>query len=107
MARNERRITRRDFLKTGITAVPMVGFGLQASVALRSSTAGQDRPKNVLIFITDQQRAVQHFPNGWEEENLRGLTRLKKHGLSFERAFTNACMCSPARSTLISGFFPA
>ena len=107
MARNERRITRRDFLRTGITAVPMVGFGLQASAALRSSTAGQDRPKNVLLFITDQQRAVQHFPDGWEEQNLLNLTRLKKNGLSFEKAFTNACMCSPARSTLMSGYFPA
>ena len=25
----------------------------------------------------------------------------------FENAFTNACMCSPARSTLMSGYFPA
>ena len=107
MAQNERRITRRDFLKTGIAAVPIAGLGLQASAALKSSIAGQGRPKNVLIFITDQQRAVQHFPDGWEEENLLNLTRLKKNGLSFQRAFTNACMCSPARSTLMSGFFPA
>src|ERR1044072_10002283 len=35
------------------------------------------------------------------------MRRLRKHGLSFERAFTNACMCSPARSTLMSGYFPA
>jgi choline-sulfatase len=96
MAQNEGRITRRDFLKAGVAAAPIVGLGLQASAALKSSIAAQDRPKNVLIFITDQQRAVQHFPDGWEEQNLRGLTRLKKHGLSFERAFTNACKCSPA-----------
>ena len=35
------------------------------------------------------------------------MRRLQRHGLSFERAFTNACMCSPARSTLMSGYFPA
>ena len=35
------------------------------------------------------------------------MRRLKRHGLSFERAFTNACMCSPARSTLMSGYLPA
>jgi arylsulfatase A-like enzyme len=35
------------------------------------------------------------------------MRRLRQHGLSFERAFTNACMCSPARSTLMSGYFPA
>ncbi len=64
-------------------------------------------PKNVVLFITDQERAIQHFPDGWEEQNLPGMTRLKANGLSFERAFTNACMCSPARSTLMTGFFPA
>lgn len=65
------------------------------------------RGMNVLLFITDQQRATQHFPPGWEEENLPGMQRLKKHGLSFERAFCNACMCSPSRATLMTGFFPA
>jgi choline-sulfatase len=35
------------------------------------------------------------------------MTRLQKHGMLFDNAFTNACMCSPARSTLMSGFFPA
>ena len=38
---------------------------------------------------------------------MPGLTRLQQHGMTFENAFTNACMCSPARSTLMSGYFPA
>jgi len=62
---------------------------------------------NILVFLTDQQRAVQHFPPGWSKRNLPGATRLQQHGLTFENAFTNACMCSPARSTLMSGYFPA
>src|SRR5258708_9763905 len=35
------------------------------------------------------------------------LFRSQEHGMLFEHAFTNACMCSPARSTLMSGYFPA
>ena len=62
---------------------------------------------NVLLFLTDQQRAIQHFPPGWSRRNLPGMTRLQEHGIHFENAFTNACMCSPARSTLMSGYFPA
>jgi arylsulfatase A-like enzyme len=62
---------------------------------------------NVLLFITDQQRAIMHFPKNWEKQNLPGLHRLKQHGLSFERAFCNACMCSPSRATLFTGLFPA
>src|ERR1041384_6482230 len=61
---------------------------------------------NVVMFITDQERAIQHFPPGWARENLPGLTRLQRHGVSFERAFTNSCMCSPARTTLMTAFFP-
>ena len=62
---------------------------------------------NVVLFITDQNRAVQHFPPGWSKQNLPGMTRLERHGLKFENAFTNACMCSPARSTMATGYFPA
>lgn len=62
---------------------------------------------NVLVFITDQQRAIQHFPKGWAKKNLPGEERLKLHGLTFSRAFCNACMCSPSRATLMTGYFPA
>jgi len=62
---------------------------------------------NVLVFMTDQQRAIQHFPKDWARKNLPGLERLRKHGLTFPRAFCNACMCSPSRATLMTGFFPA
>jgi arylsulfatase A-like enzyme len=62
---------------------------------------------NVVMFITDQDRAIQHFPEGWTEKNLPGLTRLQRHGVTFRNAFTNSCMCSPARATLMTGYFPA
>jgi arylsulfatase A-like enzyme len=57
--------------------------------------------------MTDQERAVQHWPDGWAERNLPGLTRLRQHGLTFTRAFTNTCQCSPARATLFTGTYPA
>ena len=62
---------------------------------------------DIIIFITDQQRATQHFPKGWEEENLPNLTFLKRNGFSFDRAFCNTCMCSPSRATLLTGLYPA
>lgn len=75
--------------------------------AILKNSSKHKHPRNVILFITDQERATQHFPPNWEKENLPGLTRLKKHGLTFENAFTNACMCSPARSTCMTGYFPA
>jgi len=93
---------RRDLLLAAPFALP----------ALRSLTspagAAQDMGgMNVILFLTDQERAIQHFPDGWEAENLPGMTRLKEHGLAFERAFCNSCMCSPSRATLFTGLFPA
>lgn len=65
------------------------------------------RGMNVVLFITDQERSIQHFPSGWARANMPGHRFLMEHGLTFPRAFCNACMCSPSRATLFTGFFPA
>lgn len=67
----------------------------------------QDTPQNILLIITDQERAIQHFPPGWEQRNLPSMTLLKQNGLSFKNAVCNACMCSPSRSTLFTSLYPA
>ena len=105
-------ITRGDLLKAAAVAAPGLLLGGNAAAAAaaaapRGAPAREVAGMNVLVFLTDQQRAIQHFPPGWAKRNMPGLTRLQQHGMTFENAFTNACMCSPARSTLMSGFFPA
>jgi choline-sulfatase len=112
---DEDGLTRAELLKTAAVAAPglLLGGGAAAASAATRSQTRRRRPKrdiagmNVLVFLTDQQRAVQHFPPGWSKRNMPGLTRLQQHGITFNCAFTNACMCSPARSTLMSGYFPA
>ncbi len=63
--------------------------------------------KNLILFITDQERAIQHFPANWAEDNLPGLTRLQQNGITFDNAFCNAGMCSPSRASLFTGHFSA
>ncbi|MFT4041246.1 MAG: sulfatase-like hydrolase/transferase [Thermomicrobiales bacterium] len=86
-----------------------VGAGAHDDATPEASpvAAGPLQGMNVLLFMTDQQRHTQHFPPGWEAANLPALTRLKAHGVSFEQAICNSCMCSPSRATMMSGLFPA
>jgi arylsulfatase A-like enzyme len=96
-------LPRRDFLRSAPFAVPALKARLAQAAPPADSIAGM----NVILFLTDQERAIQHFPPGWEGRNLPGMTRLRRHGLSFDRAFCNSCMCSPSRATLFTGYFPA
>jgi choline-sulfatase len=107
-------ITRGELLKAAAgTAAALVGGSPAAAGArtrvgpYRSASGNPFAGMNVLVFVTDQQRAIQHFPPGWSQRNLPGLTSLQRNGVTFDHAFTNACMCSPARSTFLSGYFPA
>lgn len=68
--------------------------------------SAENRP-NLLIIITDQERAVMHFPEHWSEQHLPATTLLKNYGVEFLNGCCNSCMCSPSRSTLFSGVYPA
>lgn len=61
---------------------------------------------NILILMTDQQRAAQHWPADWVAKNLRSVKRLAKHGLTFNNAFTSASECSPSRAALFTSTYP-
>lgn len=64
------------------------------------------RKPNVLLIITDQERSLQHWPRSFYEEHLPNMCRLLAHGLEFTNYFTNTCMCSPSRATMLTSQFP-
>ena len=65
------------------------------------------RKPNLVLFITDQQSGKPHWPAGWAEANLPTMRRLQEHGLTFTNGYTNSCTCSPSRTTLFTGLYPA
>ena len=62
---------------------------------------------NILMIITDQERAEMHWPEGWASKNLPAMQRLKANGLSFNRAYIATAACSPSRASLFTGLYPA
>jgi arylsulfatase A-like enzyme len=115
--REERVFMKRRDLLRATAALPLAAAADQAPGAgakkKRQTASSALEPRrdlagmNVVLFITDQQRAIMNFPPGWAAANLKGAFDLQKNGVTFETAFCNTCMCSPSRATLMSGYFPA
>lgn len=66
-------------------------------------------PPNIVVLLTDQQRAPRHWPQdrGWLRELTPNDFELARTGLSFRSAFCNTAMCSPSRASLLTGTYPA
>ena len=92
---------RRHLLRSAAFAAPMLALGRG------NAGAAAAKGMNVLLFLTDQERTIQHFPRGWEARNLPATRALRRNGVSFDNAFCPACMCSPSRASLLTGSFPA
>ena len=92
--------TRRELMQSAAVAGPALGaLGAATAPEAQAAAAKGIGGRNVIIFITDQDRAIQHFPKDWARENLPALNRLLAHGVSFDNAFCCTCMCSPSRAS--------
>src|SRR5689334_12550916 len=96
-------LNRRELLQRAAAAAPAVMLSQAAMASAATPDAQSFAGRNLVIFMTDQQRAIMHFPRGWTERNLPGYTRLQRHGVTFDNAACNACMCSPSRATFFTG----
>ncbi|UYP19861.1 sulfatase-like hydrolase/transferase [Rhodococcus sp. Z13] len=100
---NTWNLDRRTFL---LGAGALLAAGLVGARPSSAQTRIPRRP-NILIVITDQERQPMHWPADWARTNLPNRQRLADTGLTFTRSFCNAAMCSPSRSTLFTGLYPA
>ena len=64
-------------------------------------------PHNVLLVITDQQRADHVGFGGNRVLKTPNLDSLASHGMRFDRAFVANPICMPNRSTIFTGRLPS
>lgn len=65
-----------------------------------------NRP-NIVLIISDQQTWKQNWDPEWADRELPAMKRLMKNGITFHKAHCNSCTCSPSRTTLFTGTYPA
>ena len=63
-------------------------------------------PPNVLLFISDQQRADTMPGSTRVDAHTPHAAWLAQNGVSFDRAFCACPICTPARGSILSGLFP-
>jgi len=92
---------RRELLVSGArTAAGLAFAGLGGC-----GNASGERPPNIIVLMTDQERHHTHWPAGWLERHLPSFARLQRHGLTFDRAYTAAAECSPSRAVMLTSQF--
>jgi choline-sulfatase len=71
--------------------------------------SGADRPPNLILLITDQQRQPQHWPEdpAWLDALTPNDAELRRTGITFTHAFTATAMCSPSRASFLTGTYPS
>ena len=66
----------------------------------------QDKRKNILLIMTDQQRYDSMACYGNTQIETPNLNRLAGESAVFEHAYVTQPVCSPARASLWTGFYP-
>lgn len=64
------------------------------------------RPPNLLFLFTDEQRADTLGAYGNARIQTPNLDRLASQSVLFERAYVTQPVCTPSRSTLLTGLYP-
>ncbi|HVX46309.1 MAG TPA: sulfatase-like hydrolase/transferase [Mycobacteriales bacterium] len=70
-------------------------------------TSQSQSPHDVIILMTDQQRADLCGREGFPVDCTPAVDALAAQGRWFDRAYTSAPVCVPARISLLTGRFPS
>ena len=93
-------LSRREFLASTASAATLI----RASRSRAGEGAG--RKPNLLFIQTDEQRADTMAAYGNRKIHAANLNRLAAESCVFEKAYVSQPVCTPSRSTMITGLWP-
>ena len=70
------------------------------------SQIGLQRKPNLILFLPDQQRADTIACYGGKKVHASNLNKLAAESVVFERAYVTHPVCTPSRSSLMTGTWP-
>ncbi len=97
--------TRRDFLKT-TGSLAGLSLAQQAFPSILTWRRRSDKPNLVFIW-TDQQRPNTFAAFGNSRIHAPNLNRLAAESTIFERSYVTQPVCTPSRSSVLTGLWPS
>jgi arylsulfatase A-like enzyme len=103
------KLQRRQFLQA---VTGGVAASLMANAEMANAEAADLNPQpaaagpNILVIMADQHRAGLTRRSGFPLDTMPNLDRLAETGVAFERAYTTAPLCVPARVSMLTGRWP-
>ena len=93
----KKTVSRREFIKRSTAAA--LGFNL---IGCKSN---KEKP-NLLFLWTDQQRADTMGVYGNSKIQVPNLNKLARESAVFQNAYVSQPVCTPSRSTVMTGLWP-
>ena len=96
-------LTRRDVLKQ-LGAASALGLSPLLSRGASAAKTG-DRP-HIFLIMTDQQKASANSIYGNRFVRTPTWERMAAEGITFERGYAQATICTPSRASIMTGTYP-
>ncbi len=100
------RDAKRFSFKARLQAMIRPDLLLHHLIAMVSQPAKVPRKPNLIVFLPDQQRADTIACYGTGKVHSPNLGKLASESVVFERAYVTHPVCTPSRSTLMTGTWP-
>ena len=97
MASTRRAVTRRDFLKATVAALPMVGA---------TALAKGERPPNLVIILCDNLGYGDIGCFGSTKHRTPHVDRMAAEGMRLTSFYVSSGVCTPSRASLMTGCYP-